>query len=156
MGLRENMLSEPVGSLVLREPVTASSDTSLRDAVRSMRGRKLGCVIVVDEDRKPTGIFTERMLTQLIAQNPAGVEDKLRQHMAASCPWVKLTDKIEDVMDALKEKNIRFLAVLDDAGSLVGLTGQKGLMEYVAEHFPSQVMVQRIGGNPYTANREGA
>ena len=45
---------------------------------------------------------------------------------------------------------------VDDQGKLVGLTGQKGLMEYVAEHFPGEVMVQRVGEKPYTQSREGA
>ena len=156
MGLRENIRSEQVSRLTLRVPVTASSDTPIRDAVKAMREKKLGCVIIIDEEQKPIGLFTERMLTQLLAQNPAVVEDKLRQHMAEPCPWVRLTDEIEDVMDALTEKNIRFLAVVDEEGKLLGLTGQKGLMEYVAEHFPRLVMVQRIGGSPSTTNREGA
>ena len=39
---------------------------------------------------------------------------------------------------------------------IAGLTGQKGLIEFVADHFPGQVMVQRIGGQPYPSDREGA
>jgi hypothetical protein len=60
------------------------------------------------------------------------------------------------VLAALEFTNIRFLIVVDDRGRLAGLTGQKGLMEYVAEHFPRQVTVQRIGCKPFLAEREGA
>jgi hypothetical protein len=51
---------------------------------------------------------------------------------------------------------VRFLIVINEHGQLAGLTGQKGLMEYVAEHFPGEVIVQRIGCKPYTEEREGA
>ena len=82
MGLRENIRSEQVSRLTLRVPVTASSDTPIRDAVKAMREKKLGCVIIIDEEQKPVGLFTERMLTQLLAKNPAVVEDKLDPEQA--------------------------------------------------------------------------
>jgi hypothetical protein len=45
--------------------------------------------------------------------------------------------------------------VVDEEGKVTALAGQKSLMEYVAEHFPGQVMVQRIGCPP-CSEREGA
>lgn len=156
MGLRENMQNEAVSQLALREPVTASPNVTLREAIAQMRTKKLGCVIAVDESRKPLGMFTESMLTQLLVDNPAALDEPLKNHISARWPWVKLTDKIVKVLEAMETKNVRFLCVIDDDGCLVGLTGQKGLMEYVAEHFPGQVMVQRIGGTPYMHQREGA
>ncbi len=149
MGLFENMHGEPVTRLALRTPVTAAADTRIREA-------GLGCVIAVDEARTPTGILTESMLTQLLAREPTVVEDPISAHMSAPCPQVRSTDGIVDVLEAMQRDNERCLGVVDEDGHLTGLTGQKGLMEYVAEHFPQQVMVQRIGGTPYTHHREGA
>jgi hypothetical protein len=56
----------------------------------------------------------------------------------------------------MQTKNLRFVVVTDEDGKAIALTGQKGLMEYVAEHFPQQVMVQRVGVKPYSSQREGA
>ena len=157
MGLYENIQSEPVSRLDLREPVTASPDATIREAVGMMRQRKLGCVIAVDDERKPQGMFTESMLTQLLAEGRSeALDEPIKDHMLARWPWVKLDDKVGDVLEALQTKNIRFLCVVDEDGCLAGLTGQKGLMEYVAEHFPGEVMVQRVGCTPYTHQREGA
>ena len=156
MGLQEDIRNEPVGTLALRKPVTAAADTTIREAIERMRAGRLGCVVIVDSDNKPTGMFTESMLTQLVAHHPAVVKERLSDHMAQQWPRVKTTDPIDDVLQALHLKNIRFLCVVDDEGRLVGLTGQKGLMEYVGDHFPGQVMVQRIGGTPFPDKREGA
>ena len=156
MGLYNNMQNEPVSRLALREPVTASPDCVIRDAIVLMREKKVGCVITVDDARRPLGMFTESMLTQLLAQNPAALGEPLSNHTSERWPWVKLTDKIADVLEAMQLKNIRFLCVIDEEGCLAGLTGQKGLMEYAAEHFPRLVMAQRIGSTPYTRQREGA
>ncbi len=76
--------------------------------------------------------------------------------MQTNWPTVKLNDPISCVLNALETANIRFLIVIDENGQLAGLTGQKGLMEYVADHFPEQVIVHRIGCKPYPVEREGA
>jgi CBS domain-containing protein len=156
MALRENLLHEPVSRLALREPVIASPNATVREGILAMRKRELGCVFIVDEDQRPLGIFTEGMLRQLIVRNPAAVEEPLRDHTTQEAPWVRLTDPVAKVLEAMQSKNTRFVGVLDSEGRLAGLTGQKGLMEYIAEHFPQQVMVQRIGGTPHLGEREGA
>jgi hypothetical protein len=69
---------------------------------------------------------------------------------------VKQSDPIVNVLLAMQAQNVRFVCVLDDEGRAVALTGQKGLMEYIADHFPGQIMVQRIGCAPYIQQREGA
>ena len=84
------------------------------------------------------------------------MDQPIEQFMAPRCPWVQKGDPISDVLEAMQLKNIRFLCVVDDDGRVAGLTGQRGLMEYVAEHFPGQVMVQRVGQPPYLSDREGA
>lgn len=156
MGLKENLRGEPVSRLALREPVVASAEATVREGILQMRERKLGCVIVVDEDHRPLGIFTEGMLRRMIVGKPSIVEEPLVNHMARDVRWVRLTDPVATVLQAMQLEKTRFVGVVDGEGRLVGLTGQKGLMEYVAEHFPQQVMVQRIGGSPYLAEREGA
>lgn len=156
MSLLENMQKEPVSRLALREPVKSTSDEPIRVAIEKMREKHLGCTIVVDEENRPAGLFTEAMLTELLAHNRTAVDSPIGQHMFRPCPCVKMTDPVADVLAALELKNLRFLAVVDESGRLAGLTGQKGLMEYVADHFPQQVIVQRIGGSPFPQEREGA
>jgi CBS domain-containing protein len=156
MGLYDNMNQEPVRQLALRRPVLVRPTDTLRHAIERMRAEHLGCVIVVDDDQKPQGVFTESMVTGLVAKESLQLDQPVQEQMTVSWPWVKLTDPIREVLYALQAKNIRFLCVIDEEGRVAGLTGQKGLMEYVADHFPGQVMVQRIGGTPYPKSREGA
>jgi len=157
MGLQQNFQIEPVSRLALREPVLAQPRESVREVIMRMRDQKLGCAIVVGKDKKPIGIFTESTLVQLMAQpGRSAIDDRIEDHMTSPCPWVKLSDPVAYVVEAMQLKNVRFLCVVDDQGRVVGLTGQKGLIEFVADHFPGQVMVQSIGGKPYQTTREGA
>lgn len=155
MGLKQDMVEEPVSRLTLREPVLCAPKDTVRVVIERMRRSQLGCVILVDKDRKPVGMFTESMLTQLLANGASVLDDPIVQHSAQQWPWVRQTDPVFDVLEAMQAKNVRFICVVDDDGRVVGLTGQKGLMEYIAEHYPEQVMVQRVGCPP-SLDREGA
>lgn len=155
MGLQESLARDPVSEFRVRQPVLCKADEPLSDVITRMRGRRLGCAVVVDDASKPVGMFTESHLTQLVADGKFSVEDSVRDHFDAKWTAVKLSDPAPDVLDAMLAENTRFLVVVDDEGRVVGLTGQKGLMEYIADHFPKHVMVQRVGSRP-PAQREGA
>lgn len=156
MGLRENLKNDRIDQLHLRAPVTVPPSASVRDAVKLMRDHDMGCAIVVDGDRKPMGIFTESMLTETLSNRPETMDETIEKHMTDRCPWVRTTDPVAELLEAMQLKNTRMVCVVDEQDRVVGLTGQRGLMEYVAEHFPGQVMVQRIGLPPYYSEREGA
>ena len=156
MGLHAKMSTEPVSRLKLRPALRVNPTSTLREAIEVMREGQLGCVIVADSKDRPAGIFTEAMLRNLMASGTPPLAEPVSSHMAESFAWVKETDSIETVLDGMDEKNVRFVVVVNKSGKIVGLTGQKGLMEYVAEHFPGEVMVQRLGTEPYPQQREGA
>lgn len=156
MGLQENLHSETVRELALREPVTVHADMPVREVVEVMKRQRLGCAIVVDAHHKPLGMFTESMLIERLAAGDRELNTSVSEWMVTQWPCVNRNDPVVDVLDAMRTRNVRFICVVDDGGQLVGLTGQRGLLEYVADHFPSQVMVQRIGGTPHLKSREGA
>jgi CBS domain-containing protein len=156
MGLRENARTEPVSRLNLRKPALCAKTCTIREAIQKMRHSELGCVIAVDEARKPIGILTEAMLRNMLSKSPGLPRELVSDRMATLFPWVRLTDPIETVLEAMEVKNHRFVVVVDEENQVVGLTGQKGLMEYVAEHFPQEVMVQRLGTKEFPDQREGA
>ena len=156
MGLYENMLSEPIRQLALREAITIPAELSVRDAVQGMREKKLGCVIVVDEGNKPLGMFTEAMLRRLLIDNRTALDDSVQNHMARQFPCAAIAEPVVTILEAMQAENHRFVCVVDEKGQVAGLTGQKGLMEYVADHFPQIVLTQRAGVEPPRGQREGA
>lgn len=156
MGLFENLKTEPVSRLACREPVLVSPEQTIREVVQAMREGQLGCAVLVDGEGRPQGVFVESELTQLLASNLGALDEPVARHVADNWPQVSLKDPILKVLNALVVHNTRFLPVVDEDGKVVKLTGQKGLMEFIADHFPGQVTVQRIGQKPYMQHREGA
>lgn len=157
MRLRENLLSETVSDMAIREAVLVHATSTLREAAMLMQSRKLGCAIVVDQQDRPLGNFTERTLINALLQGPAVLDkDKVSDHTDTEVEFVELSSPIRAVWEAVVYKGMRFVGVVDQDGKVCGLTGQRGLSEYIAELYPQQIMVQRIGGKPGFEQREGA
>ncbi|NLF70236.1 MAG: CBS domain-containing protein [Candidatus Anammoximicrobium sp.] len=157
MGLKENLHSESVSRLPCREAILMPPETSVRQAAEILQSKKLGCAVVVDAEGKPIGVFTERTLIALLLQRPDNLDQiPVGEHLETEWFCVRDTDPISVVVDLIRKRGARFICEVDEAGKAIGLTGQKGLSEYIADHFPEQVMVQRVGGQLGMETREGA
>lgn len=155
MGLKHDILNQSVSELELRDLIAVSSTTTVREALEKMRQKKLGCVVIVDDEGKPLGKFTERLLIKLLLEHPDGLDQHVSDHMASVWDAAQLTDPIATVIDKMESKKLRFVPVLDEQGKAVALTGQKGVMGYIVDHFPRQVNVQRMSTEFFTGQREG-
>ncbi len=157
MGLREDIRYETVKDLPLRQVLTVPQDATVEQAMQLMRKSLLGCVFVVDEAERPLGKFTERELVKhLAACRP--LDESISQCMVPlpDAAKVRLTDPIQTLLENMQKTRLRFICVVDEQGKVVALTGQKGLMEYLTEHFPRQIKVQIMSSKLYMNDREGA
>ena len=156
MGLHHKILNEPVSQLRLRELLTVQSVTTCQEAVELMRKKRLGYVVILDPSGVPLGMFTERTLIHLVLDNPRSLNDPVLRHMSGRSWRVRKDEPIAKVIEMMESQKIRFLTVVDEQGRAVGVTGQRGVMEFVADHFPRQVKVQRMASEYFSDQREGA
>lgn len=157
MGIAQSLANEPVARLPLREAIQLTSDTIVRLAVAKMRDKHIGCVVVVDSNQRPLGIFTERSMINLLVSAASLDTTRIGDYLDPDWLVVKQDDSIDCVFRAVQDRDLRFVCVTDPQGKLVGITGQRGLSEFFAEHYPHQVMVQHLYNNkPALAAREGA
>ncbi|QDU63640.1 CBS domain protein [Planctomycetes bacterium Pan216] len=159
MGLQQNLQNEPIKRLALRDALVVTPETTVRDAIGLMREKNLGCVIVVDPSGKARGTFTERELAKLLArdvESSASIDGPVGEHLSPEWAATSIESSIVDMVKLMRQHKLRFIVVVDSDGKPTALTGQKGLMEYVADYFPREVMVQRVGLKAPTEQREGA
>ena len=97
MGLKEDLDTVTVSQLNIRPPITVSKSATVREAVGVMRGAKLGCVVVVDDDGKAVGIYTEALLRHELNDSVDVLDDCIEKQMAERLPWVLPTDPVRDV-----------------------------------------------------------
>lgn len=157
MGLREFITHETVADLHLRPALTATAEVSVRQAIQLMRDDNLGCVFVVDDQGRPLGKFNERQVLKLV-RGCVSLDEPVGNHIVQlpEAGIVHMDTPVDKALYGMSQSRLRFMCVVDDAGKVIALTGQRGLMEYVVEHFPRQIKVQMMASKLHIDTREGA
>ncbi|QDT10180.1 cyclic nucleotide-binding/CBS domain-containing protein [Planctomycetes bacterium K23_9] len=156
LSFKEDLASTPVSALATREAIVVQPGTVVRAAIAQMRAHSLGCAVIVDYSQHPIGIFTEQSIIKLLARGVSLDNCPVQDFADPTFLSVNHADPIEHVWDAIQQDGVRFVCVIDDDGKLIGITGQRGVAEYVADCFATQVTVQRLGSTPWMQQREGA
>lgn len=156
MGLKEDLKNVKVSELNYRKAVTISPAATVREAVVAMRNAGLGCIIAVDDEEKAVGMFSEGMLRHGLNESPGFLDETVESQMVARLPWVLPTDPAAEVLEAMGEFNLRFIAVLDESRRVLGIAGQRTIVEFIAEYFPHEVLTQDPTGVSVSQQREGA
>ncbi|QDV83273.1 CBS domain-containing protein [Planctomycetes bacterium TBK1r] len=156
MSFKEQLSREQIRTLPLRDAIALDEHTVARAAIALMRTHSLGCAVIVDPGCRPQGIFNEQSIIRMLM---AGVSLDTTAISAFADPdvgIVRADDPILFAWQAVVDQGHRFLCVTDDEGYLIGLTGQRGLAEYVCDCYAKQIAVQRLGSAPWMLQREGA
>jgi CBS domain-containing protein len=122
---------DTIGELMTRDVVTVSPDASVRDALRQMIEHDIGSVVVT-EDGRAIGVFTERDVTRHVLTDAALLEERVRDLMSSSVISVAPGDQVVDVFDLMNSKGIRRLPVVDD-DRLVGIVTEGDLRRWVGQ-----------------------
>ena len=156
MKFRKELEKERVRSLTLRNAILVEPYTVVRAAVALMRTQSLGCVIIVKPGRIPTGMFSERSVLDVLVRDVDLDKHPVCEFADPKFFCVSEDDPIAKVWDAIQHQGARFICVTDREGKVIGITGQRGLAEHVADCFAKQITVQRLGATPWMCHREGA
>ncbi|MCZ7557706.1 MAG: CBS domain-containing protein [Bacteroidia bacterium] len=95
-------------------------DKTVRDAIGMLVQYNIGSLLVV-EDARPVGIFTERDTLRICAKEDVRLEDvRIADVMTRDLIIGELEDDVEDMMKVMTSKHIRHLPILEN-GYLAGM-----------------------------------
>ena len=132
------MFSERVGNLMERNNLlTVPSETTVSKAASLMAQRKVGAVMVLD-NQKLVGIFTERdAVFRVIAQGRDAQATRLSEVMTAAPITVDPDKSYGYALLLMHEKGFRHMPVLE-GGKLVGIVSARNAMDPDMEEFVSE------------------
>ena len=88
-------------------------DTSVLEALRIMADQNIGSVVVM-EGEKFTGIVTERDYSRkVVLKGKSSTDTKVSEIMSTDFPRITPMDTVEQCMQLLSSKNLRYLPVFD-------------------------------------------
>ena len=126
-GIRESKLSE----LNPRLSVRASSDTSVKDVIQIMVDKKIGAVLLV-EDNELVGIFSERDIISKIALNYDDVkDDPISDYMTPEPVQLNIDDTIAFALNRMDVGGYRHIPITDDANVPTGIVAVRDIIRYI-------------------------
>lgn len=124
LAAEHQVFAPPLASMVRRAPVTCGEELSTGEAVRLMRGQRVGSVVVVDRAARPVGILTEHDLVRVLADElEAAPVSAVMTRDPVALPGHALAYEAALLM---VERNIRHVLVTQE-GRLVGVISERDL-----------------------------
>jgi len=129
---------ERIQGLNIRPPLVVAPQASVQQAIEQMERIRIGCC-VVEERGKPVGIFTERDVLTRVMDPAIGLETPVEKVMTPKPKCLKATDSIAAAVRLMNQGNYRHVPIVDGTGKVQGVLTVKGLLSYLAEHFPYEI-----------------
>jgi diguanylate cyclase (GGDEF)-like protein/PAS domain S-box-containing protein len=127
------ILKSRVGEVLTERVVGVPPRTPIGEAVRLMRGKNISSIVVI-EDGRPVGIFTERNVVRLAAsRGVAFAAAPISDVMSAPVLTVPRESYIYDVFNLLGNSKIRHLVAVNEDGSVAGMISQTNLVDHLGE-----------------------
>jgi len=123
-----------IGRICVREVWTAESGETIREAARRMVRHAVGSLVVLDDDKKPIGILTDRdAMTRCIADGLNPDTATVGELMSSPVTMVHEETPIEDALVQMASCQVRRMPVVDQRSQLVGIVALDDVIDLVAE-----------------------
>ena len=133
--LQASIETDTVMALCPSEPVSVAPTTPLRDVVKLLAERNIGCVLVTFCDTL-MGIFTERDLILRVGTRYAEAADEPIRHFMTPAPeTLSSDDSVALALNRMAVGDFRHLPI-EDNERVVGVTSVRDVLEYLAQQFP--------------------
>lgn len=111
-------------------PICTGPETSVRRAAQIMADHNVGSVLVVDEEKRLLGIFTERDLTRLVARGE-NLDKPLKDAMTPNPVTAHPDDPLPLIAHKMIEHNVRHIPVVDDQGRVLGVISIRQVLRQI-------------------------
>ena len=111
--------------------ISVAPDTGMAEVAHVIATRRIGAVVVMDQDRKLVGILSERDVVKALSQRGTAVLDlKAADIMTRDVTMVDPTTPVDLAMEIMDRGYFRHLPVCTKDGALMGIVSIRDLVKY--------------------------
>ncbi len=134
-----SLIATPLSDLNPRQPLIASADISLAEAIRQLQTLNVGLMALVDEEGKLAGVFTEGDVFRKVACTVQDLSaEKVRDYMTTSVTTLKASHTIAYALHLMSLHKFRHVLLVDDEGRPDGVLSFRSVARYLEEHFSTK------------------
>lgn len=134
------LLNDKLADTVSRPPLILDVAASIAEAVRRMREQGRDCVLLV-EDGKLTGIFTERDVMMKVVGNLLDLErTPVRAYMTKDPATLPADAGVAYALNKMVVEGFRHIPLVDENNHPAGVVSMRDIIEYLCDFFPREVL----------------
>lgn len=114
--------------------VTVAPYVTVRQAIDEMTGRRIGCLLV-QEDGRLAGIFTERDVLNKVSADPASLDRPVAEFMTESPETITSDDSIAYALHAMDLGGYRHMPIVDGGGQATGVISVRDVLRFLCNRF---------------------
>ncbi len=131
--LEASLYDDTVADLEPAEAVSVPENATIAAAVAVMREQGIGSVLVVDEDGRLSGLFTERDLLALVVDEEIEPESRqIGEFMTRDPETIELDSSLAEVIHRLMVSDLRYLPLVDEDGRPVSILAARDLIDFLS------------------------
>jgi CBS domain-containing protein len=136
---RETFWTEPIGKVDLQKAAVVPTGTTIIDAVKEMKYNQIGCVLVLDDKKKLIGILSNGdLMHEFVGSTLPGdtpVDTIMTRDLYTGTPALT----VQDALEIFHSQAFRHMPIVS-GDRIEGILSIRGLMTFISEHLPLQVM----------------
>ncbi len=114
-----------IQSVMTANPTCCSPESTLREVAQLMADNDCGQIPVVDAQRRPLGVITDRdIAVRAVAKGVDPATATASDFMTAPATMVAQGCSLNDVIELMEDQQIRRVLVVDDGGAVAGIVAQ--------------------------------
>jgi len=122
----DTSLSAPVERLIRRQPVTCPPELPIIDALGVMDREHIGSLVVVDNEKRPVGVFTLHDVLSRVALPQRAPQTPMSEVMSRDPKCVAAKARADEAALLMTQHGIGHVCVVDDE-RLVGIVSERDL-----------------------------
>ena len=135
----------PITSIITRNVITCEKNSNIFDAALKMAENNIGSIVIVEQN-KPVGIFTQRdLLTRAVAKRLDLDKTSISEVMTTDLVVVQENETCSSIYMKMKAKKIRHVPVVKE-GELTGIVSIKNILNIVNDFLIREMDLQDYSG----------
>ena len=119
--------------IVLNENVT------LREAINNIQTQHVGCILLENDD-KISGIFTERDIVQkIVGNNPDLDTEYVKDYMTMRPDVLRQNDAIGFAINKMIEGGYRHIPIVNKSGNPIGIISMQDIINQLGDYFDKDI-----------------
>ena len=129
-----------VKEFMTESPACCAPDATLRAAASLMAENDCGEIPVLDAQRRPVGVLTDRDIACRAVAQGKGPDTPVQDVMSSPIVTVTPDMSLEDCCDIMEQNKVRRVPVVDESGACRGMVSQADIAQNAPDYEAAQLV----------------